>query len=341
MAQNLFEADEDSGNIYEFTTNGAQSTFVSGLSTPAGLAFDSAGDLFVSSFSGNVVYEFANSNGRLSTTPVVFASSLNGPFALAFYDANLFVANSGTAELPASDDIVEISLTGAKAVFSEGLPSPMGLAIDSSGNVYALCYTNTIKVGLGPPKTVDEGALIKITPGGTKSTFANGWTTTNMGVAINNSGDILMANYTESGSIAEYTSGGSPFNTINGLNLPRCMVCDNAGNLYVSNLGNNSIVRIAANGSQTTFASGLDYPAGLAFQPPPALRAMNAGIETNKFGFTIVGSNSEVVVVQCCTNLANPVWLPQTTNTLSGESFYFSDPQWTNWPSRFYRLLTP
>lgn len=38
-AQNLFEADWSSGNIYEFTPGGAQSTFASGLNGPIGLAF--------------------------------------------------------------------------------------------------------------------------------------------------------------------------------------------------------------------------------------------------------------------------------------------------------------
>lgn len=69
-AQNLFEADQDSNTIYEFTTNGAQTAFAS-LSVPAGLAFDNAGDLFAAS--GNDVYEFVNNHGTLNPTPVVFA----------------------------------------------------------------------------------------------------------------------------------------------------------------------------------------------------------------------------------------------------------------------------
>jgi hypothetical protein len=35
----LFEADSGSGNIYEFTTNGTQSTFATGLGAPHSLAF--------------------------------------------------------------------------------------------------------------------------------------------------------------------------------------------------------------------------------------------------------------------------------------------------------------
>jgi hypothetical protein len=62
------------------------------------------------------------------------------------------------------------------------------------------------------------------------------------------------------------------------------------------------------------------------------------GVRTNQFGFSITGTSNIVVVVEASTNLANPTWSPLRTNTLTGGSFYFSDPQWTNYSSRFYRL---
>jgi hypothetical protein len=62
------------------------------------------------------------------------------------------------------------------------------------------------------------------------------------------------------------------------------------------------------------------------------------GVKTNQFGFNINWASDTVVVVEACTNLANPVWNPVATNRLTGGSFYFSDPQWTNYPGRFYRL---
>ena len=65
------------------------------------------------------------------------------------------------------------------------------------------------------------------------------------------------------------------------------------------------------------------------------------GVQTNQFGFNITGSSNLVIVVEACTNLANPVWQPVQTNTLTGGSSYFSDPQWTNYPARFYRLRSP
>jgi hypothetical protein len=66
--------------------------------------------------------------------------------------------------------------------------------------------------------------------------------------------------------------------------------------------------------------------------------AASFGVRTNQFGFTITGATNLAVVVEGCTNLVNPIWSPVATNTLAGGSAYFSDPQWTNYPARFYRL---
>jgi hypothetical protein len=65
------------------------------------------------------------------------------------------------------------------------------------------------------------------------------------------------------------------------------------------------------------------------------------GVRTNQFGFTISGTSNLVIVVEACTNLTNPIWVPLGTNTLTGGSSYFSDPSWTNYPARFYRLRSP
>jgi len=65
------------------------------------------------------------------------------------------------------------------------------------------------------------------------------------------------------------------------------------------------------------------------------------GVQNNQFGFNITGNSNLVVVVEVCTNLANPVWQPVATTTLTGGASYFSDPQWTNYPSRFYSIQMP
>ena len=107
-----------SGNIYEFTPSGAQSTFASGLNQPSGLAFDSAGNLFETDYGSGNIYEFTPS-GVQST----FASGLNGPQGLAFDSAgNLFETDSG------SGNIYEFTPGGAQSTFASGLDNPVGLA---------------------------------------------------------------------------------------------------------------------------------------------------------------------------------------------------------------------
>ena len=64
------------------------------------------------------------------------------------------------------------------------------------------------------------------------------------------------------------------------------------------------------------------------------------GVQTNQFGFDVIGDNW-TFVVEACTNLANPVWVPVATNITTGGQAYVGDPNWTNYPGRFYRLRSP
>jgi hypothetical protein len=65
------------------------------------------------------------------------------------------------------------------------------------------------------------------------------------------------------------------------------------------------------------------------------------GVRTNRFGFNITGTSNLVIVVEACSDLSNPDWQPVQTNTLTTGTAYFSDPQWTNYVKRFYRLRSP
>lgn len=77
------------------------------------------------------------------------------------------------------------------------------------------------------------------------------------------------------------------------------------------------------------------------WQPQMQTGDTSFGVHTNQFGFKIAWASGQVIVVEACTNLANPIWSPLQTNTLTSDSLYFSDPEWTNYPSRFYRLRSP
>jgi hypothetical protein len=82
----------------------------------------------------------------------------------------------------------------------------------------------------------------------------------------------------------------------------------------------------------------LPYPVILNSTP-------NFGVQSNGFSFNISWATNLSVVVEASTDLANPVWQTLQTNTLTatpaGGAFQFSDPQWTNYPARFYRINVP
>lgn len=75
----------------------------------------------------------------------------------------------------------------------------------------------------------------------------------------------------------------------------------------------------------------------------PSIEATDTyfGVLSNQFGFNINWAGGETVVVEACTNIGNPVWSAVATNTFTTGTSYFSDSQWTNYPSRFYRIRSP
>jgi DNA-binding beta-propeller fold protein YncE len=122
----LYAADGGAQTIYKFAPNGARSVFVgpSAFDTsvyPVGLAFDSYGNLFVSTnalsnFSGNdTILEFNPQGVKIST----FAMGLSFPRGLAFdTSGNLFVAEVNQPELNQPGDILKFYPNGTHTVFA-------------------------------------------------------------------------------------------------------------------------------------------------------------------------------------------------------------------------------
>src|ERR1035441_7731693 len=83
-------------------------------------------------------------------------------------------------------------------------------------------------------------------------------------------------------------------------------------------------------------------PTALWFLPNPViLSSPSFGVGASGFGFIISWATNASVVVEACTGLANPIWLPVSTNKLTDGWSYFSDPQWRNYNRRFYRVRSP
>jgi hypothetical protein len=68
---------------------------------------------------------------------------------------------------------------------------------------------------------------------------------------------------------------------------------------------------------------------------PPQIGSVSIGMPSGNFSFMVTGVSNQTIVVEASTNLVS--WQPVWTNTLSGTTTNFTDPQWTNYSSRFYR----
>jgi hypothetical protein len=78
--------------------------------------------------------------------------------------------------------------------------------------------------------------------------------------------------------------------------------------------------------------------------PYPVILNQNSrfvGAQSNGFQFTISWAAHSNVVIEATTSLSNPAWQPVATTALTNGAGQFTDPLWTNYPARFYRVRSP
>jgi hypothetical protein len=90
----------------------------------------------------------------------------------------------------------------------------------------------------------------------------------------------------------------------------------------------------------TTFAAQSGASTVL-WNPTIPIHDPSFGVHNNQFGFNLTGTPNIPIVVEACTNLANPQWTSLLTCNVTNGSIYFSDPMWTNFPTRIYRIRSP
>lgn len=137
---------------------------------------------------------------------------------------------------------------------------------------------------------------------------------------------------------------------IDGINVTGPLIIANTGSwnyqllktdrIYLSS--GQHVLRLAMDGCGPDWGNGNFNDINVvADEPQIQTSAASLGVHSNRFGFTITGLSNQIVIVEGCTNLAAPNWVSLQTNTLGTNALYFGDSAWTNYRSRFYRVVTP
>lgn len=222
------------------------SDYVTGLNTPTGIAFDSAGNLYVADYS---TYNVTKINPNLVKTP--FISALNGaPQQIAFdVNGNLWIAGSG-----GFNGIIKVTAAGVATAYSAP-NSPYGIAIDAAGNAY---YSEA-----------NSGDIKKIATNGVVSTFATGFFQPN-GMVFDKVGNLIVAAKGDD-EIKKITPAGTVSTLISGIRNPTNLLYTPNGDLYISTGSQNRIFRFPAgsvDGGQVEyikFTTNYDTPGQMAF----------------------------------------------------------------------------
>jgi sugar lactone lactonase YvrE len=261
---------------------------------------------------------------------------------------NIYVADNGNGTIrkvaPVGTNWVVTTLAGKAGVFGsvDGTNSaarftdPVGLAVDSAGNLYV---TDS-----------DENVIRKVTPVGTN------WVVT------------TLAGLPGSAGSPDGTNSAARFNG------PWCVSVDCAGNLFVADYYNDTIRKVTPVGTNwvVTTLAGLagaagsadgtgntvrfNQPSGVAVDcvgnlyvadqgnetirkgyRPLVLACSGAGLGFSKitFDLAITGPAGQAVVIDASTDLVN--WLPLCTNTFMVGPLQFCDTNCGASSQRFYR----
>jgi phospholipase C len=165
----VYVADQNNNRIEEFTAAGGYAGSIS-VPTPAGVALDGSGDLWVSSPSyaaGNQVYEFSPSGAQLLASGSTQASygALGNIGGIAVGpEGKIYVAQSDynlvSVFNPDGTFETEFGLQSNAANAADNLAAPEGLAVTASGDVLAADTGNNRLVEFAPASGSAAAALV-------------------------------------------------------------------------------------------------------------------------------------------------------------------------------------
>ena len=257
------------GSIFEYTPDGTQTTFASGLSRPRGLAFDNGGNLFVATTTAN---PGGHLSGKIWKFPPLGPETVLGNVAQSFVQdvatdsaGNVFVGAVILNNPHSPGTIYKFAADGTRSIFGS-VPGLFGLAFDSAGNLFAAA--------------LNDQTIYKFTPEGTRSIFvsSSAFTATQfpIGLAFDSADNLFVStvgNSTEGGAegdvILKFTPGGAESTFATDLGNPKGLTFDAQGNLFVVLFQRftGAVLKFTPDGTETIFASGLPRSQYVAFGP--------------------------------------------------------------------------
>jgi hypothetical protein len=193
-----------------------------------------------------------DSKNRMTAAMALFASAI--VFAGAVISAHaggLTFDAAGNLFAVDGHSISKFTVDGKKSTFATGLTEPLGLSVDSKGNLFV--------------SDVGSNSIYKFTPEGRKSAFATG--ISSVGMAFDRSDNLFVSH---DDSILKFTPEGKKNAFVSGLANPIDLAFDGAGNLFVADMGvtdariGRSIFKFSPDGTKSTFANGLEDPSHVA-----------------------------------------------------------------------------
>lgn len=258
--------------------------------SPFGVAVNSGGDIFVAEVGSNRIRKI-DSKGNITTAvgdgmqgfagdgAAPATARLSLPTSVAV-DAggNLYFADSlnyrvrklagSTVSTIAGNGGISRSGDGGAATSAQ-LNTPLGVAVDSAGNIYiADTFNNVVR------RVASNGIISVFAGTGTAGSSGDGGAATSaqlsgpQGVAVDASGSVYIAD-TQNNRVRKV--GGGTISTIAGtgtggfagdggaataaqLKAPFSVAVDTAGNVYIAEFSNNRVRKVAVNGTISTLA---------------------------------------------------------------------------------------
>jgi sugar lactone lactonase YvrE len=126
----LYVSSRYDGTVYKVAPNGSISTYAEGMGVATGIAFDHEGSLYVGDRSGTI--------WRIAPDRQIFVYATLEPSVAAYHlafapNGLLYVSGPTTSSF---DAVYTVDSHGTVEVFYRGLGRPQGLAFDAQGNLY-------------------------------------------------------------------------------------------------------------------------------------------------------------------------------------------------------------